>query len=43
MYKCIKCGNEMDALPIGTIRCSSCSFKILVKRRSQVTKTIKAR
>jgi DNA-directed RNA polymerase subunit RPC12/RpoP len=41
-YKCIKCGELIESLPLGAVRCPSCASKILSKQREPITKTIKA-
>ncbi len=44
MYKCMKCGKEVKTDPKEKrIRCPYCGYKVLVKARSGVAKTIKAR
>ena len=42
-YKCAKCGEKINSLPPGIIRCPSCANKILYKMRDNVTKELKAR
>lgn len=42
MYKCIKCGTTFQEFPKGLISCPSCAGKVIIKVRSNVTKTIKA-
>lgn len=43
MYKCIKCGEIIDTLPKGILRCPNCAGKIFSKQRPPVTKEILAR
>ena len=43
MYKCLKCGYENPVLTSTLVRCNNCAYKILVKLRPQVTKTVQAR
>lgn len=43
MYKCINCGEKIETLPKGTIRCPVCAFKIISKEREPITKKLKAR
>lgn len=42
MYKCIKCGSELDSLPTGIVRCPSCAHRVFLKVRKPVAKTVKA-
>lgn len=42
-YRCAKCGERVESLPEGLIRCPSCANKILYRLRSDVAKDIKAR
>ncbi|MBN2126806.1 MAG: DNA-directed RNA polymerase subunit P [Candidatus Diapherotrites archaeon] len=41
-YKCIACGEVIDSLPFGAVRCPSCASKVLSKLRDPIAKTIKA-
>jgi DNA-directed RNA polymerase subunit RPC12/RpoP len=43
IYKCGKCGKEIDSMAEGIVRCPVCAYKVLYKQRAPVTKTIKAR
>lgn len=44
VYKCGKCGTEVDSLPEGIIRCPNCANKVFYKQRSGAkAKNIKAR
>lgn len=45
-YKCIRCGARVmpqDLKLFGRVQCSQCSYRILVKERPPVVKTVKAR
>jgi DNA-directed RNA polymerase subunit RPC12/RpoP len=42
-YKCGKCGEEIEKLPDGIIRCPVCAYKVLYKKRVPVAKELKAR
>jgi len=42
-FKCAKCGEVIQELPEGIIRCPSCANKILYKMRDNVAKDIKGR
>ncbi len=42
MYKCLQCGKEVATLYQGSIRCPGCGFKVFLKVRDSITKTIKA-
>ena len=42
-YRCAKCGNVIQSMTPGIIRCPSCANKILFKVRENVAKDIKAR
>ena len=42
-YKCTKCGEEIDKMPEGIIRCPVCAHKVMSKRRDNVAKEIRAR
>jgi DNA-directed RNA polymerase subunit RPC12/RpoP len=41
-FKCAKCGEKINSLPEGIIRCPSCANKILYKVRENVAKNLKA-
>lgn len=43
MYKCGRCGEIVDALPIGIIRCPNCAYKVFYKVRQPVEKKLFAR
>ncbi|MEK6957668.1 MAG: DNA-directed RNA polymerase subunit P [archaeon] len=43
MYKCLRCGKEVQSLVAGSIRCPGCGYKIFSKTREPITKTIRAR
>jgi DNA-directed RNA polymerase subunit P len=44
MYRCMKCGKDVKVEPKEKrIRCPFCGYKVLIKQRSGVAKTIKAR
>jgi len=42
-YKCAKCGEIINSMPQGIIRCHACANKILYRMRDNVTKEVKAR
>ena len=42
-YKCAKCGEVIQSMPQGIIRCPSCANKIMYRVRENVAKDIKAR
>ena len=42
MYKCLQCGKEVAVLYQSSIRCPSCGFKVFLKARDPITKTVKA-
>ncbi len=41
-YKCVACGEIIESLPLGSVRCPACASKILSKQRDPIAKTIKA-
>jgi len=41
-YKCVRCGKEFDSLLAGPVRCPYCSFRVIEKVRSEVTKIVPA-
>lgn len=43
MYKCMRCGSNVEELPKGLIRCPNCAARVLFKARDPGTKAIKAR
>ncbi|HIH21900.1 MAG: DNA-directed RNA polymerase subunit P [Candidatus Diapherotrites archaeon] len=43
VYKCGKCGTEIDSMPEGIIRCPNCANKIFYKQRAPIAKNVKAR
>lgn len=42
-YRCAKCGEVINALPEGILRCPVCAYKIMYKVREPIAKNIKAR
>ncbi|MEM0201088.1 MAG: hypothetical protein QXD23_01660 [Candidatus Micrarchaeaceae archaeon] len=39
-YVCMHCGKELKTLEKNTIRCSYCGYRVLVKKRSSLTKEV---
>jgi DNA-directed RNA polymerase subunit RPC12/RpoP len=42
-YKCGRCQQEFDALPVGMVRCPNCAHKIFYKVRAPIGKKLIAR
>lgn len=42
-YKCVRCGKQMESLPEGSIRCPSCSFRVIEKIRPAVAAEVSAK
>ncbi|MBU0636231.1 DNA-directed RNA polymerase subunit P [Candidatus Micrarchaeota archaeon] len=42
-YKCGKCGDIIETIPDGLVRCPRCAYKVLYKLRQPVSKKVKAR
>ena len=40
-YACGKCGTEVASVAEGMVRCPSCGYRILYKKRESVAKTVK--
>lgn len=44
MYKCMNCGKELSEEDLKKrIRCSYCGYRILLKKRPEIVKKVKAR
>lgn len=43
MYRCAKCGKEIDLKKEDPIRCPYCGGKILLKERAKIIKKVEAR
>lgn len=42
VYKCAKCGTEVQNVQEGLVRCPSCGYRILYKKREALAKVVKA-
>lgn len=42
-FKCGKCGNVVETLSEGLVRCPVCAYKILYKQRQPITKVVQGR